>query len=84
MHVDLQFYSSQYESLNQQVRTLRDQVIGLRSVLFAHKDCPNLLDQVGGYDNLNIYLNNADFVISHSAQQQQQQQQHQPNQQQQE
>lgn len=57
MQEELTFYSSSFDSLNQQVSSLREQVITLRSILFSHKECSGLVESMGGYDALASILN---------------------------
>ncbi|KAG7840188.1 hypothetical protein KL942_002987 [Ogataea angusta] len=56
MQQELNFYSAQYDTLTQQVAALQDQVKTLHSILYSHKDCPTLAEQMGGVENTNNVL----------------------------
>ncbi|KAG7754839.1 hypothetical protein KL911_002278 [Ogataea haglerorum] len=56
MQQELNFYSAQYDTLTQQVAALQDQVKTLHSILYGHKDCPSLTEQMGGVENTNNVL----------------------------
>ncbi|KAG7901449.1 hypothetical protein KL935_002515 [Ogataea polymorpha] len=56
MQQELNFYSAQYDTLTQQVAALQDQVKTLHSILYSHKDCPTLTEQMGGVENTNNVL----------------------------
>lgn len=62
MKDELEFYSSEHSTLTNQVNTLREQVITLRTILYAHKECRMLLENVGGYDTLNTILNATNYA----------------------
>lgn len=61
MESELAFYSDGYRDLTAQVSQLRDQVMSLRAILISHKDCPSLLNSLGGYQQLQNVLAQADF-----------------------
>lgn len=63
MEEELAFYSSGYRSLSSQVAQLRDQLVNLRGIIVAHKDCPKLAPTVGGYDELQTVLQDTNFLI---------------------
>ncbi|KAH3667972.1 hypothetical protein OGAPHI_001726 [Ogataea philodendri] len=56
MTEELNFYSSQYEALTQQVSSLQDQVKTLHSIVLTHKDCPSFVEQMGGPETMNNVL----------------------------
>ncbi|KAF8005414.1 hypothetical protein HF325_000871 [Metschnikowia pulcherrima] len=62
MESELAFYSDGYRDLTAQVAQLRDQVMVLRGLVLNHKDCPALLNSVGGYQQLQNILAQAEFV----------------------
>ncbi|QPG73196.1 hypothetical protein FOA43_000503 [Brettanomyces nanus] len=62
MKEELDFYTKQYQSLNSQVSILREHVLTLRTILYAHKACPQLVEQVGGIETLNTLLNGTNYV----------------------
>ncbi|KAJ8146889.1 hypothetical protein OY671_000015 [Metschnikowia pulcherrima] len=62
MESELAFYSDGYRDLTAQVAQLRDQVMALRGLVFNHKDCSALSNSVGGYQQLQNILAQAEFV----------------------
>ncbi|ANZ74370.1 BA75_01373T0 [Komagataella pastoris] len=62
MEEELNFYSQNYNALNFQVNMLREQVLTLRTILYSHHNCPTLIDQLGGVENLNAILNSTQYV----------------------
>lgn len=76
MKEDLKFYSSQYATLTSQLHILSEHVLTFRAILYAHKKCPKLIEQVGGVDALNSLLS-VTYLGNITQQQQQQLQQQQ-------
>jgi len=62
MKEDLQFYTSQYSTLTSHISILREHVLTLRTILYAHKGCQKLIEQVGGVETLNTLLNGTNYV----------------------
>ncbi len=62
MKEDLQFYTSQYSTLTSHISILREHVLTLRTILYAHKGCQKLIEQVGGVETLNALLNGTNYV----------------------
>lgn len=63
MEEELAFYSSGYRNLSSQVTQIRDQLVNLRGILVAHKDCPKLASTVGGFEELQSVLQDTNYVI---------------------
>ncbi|GEQ67067.1 hypothetical protein JCM33374_g730 [Metschnikowia sp. JCM 33374] len=62
MESELAFYSDGYRDLTAQVSQLRNQVMTLRGILINHKDCPALSNSVGGYQQLQSILAQAECL----------------------
>ncbi|ONH71496.1 Transcription factor atf1 [Pichia kudriavzevii] len=62
MKADLDKYRAENEALREQVGTLREHALTLRTILFAHRDCSTLGEQVGGIQSLNTVLNATNYV----------------------
>jgi tryptophanyl-tRNA synthetase len=56
MKIELASTQAENEALQEQVETLREHALTLRTLLYAHRDCPSLLGQVGGPDSLSAVL----------------------------
>lgn len=63
MEEELAFYSAGYRNLSSQVTQIRDQLVNLRGVIVAHKDCPKLAATVGGFEELQSVLQETNYVI---------------------
>lgn len=46
----VELYTSENDALNQQVASLREELVALKTLLIAHKDCPGIpqLETLGG------------------------------------
>ena len=62
MKKELDNYKDENKSLREQVGMLREHALTLRTILFAHRDCSYLVEQVGGLQNLNTVLNATNYV----------------------
>lgn len=40
LQAKVEIFSSENDALNQQVNTLREEILNLKTILIAHKDCP--------------------------------------------
>ncbi|ODV80785.1 uncharacterized protein CANTADRAFT_20349 [Suhomyces tanzawaensis NRRL Y-17324] len=67
MEDELSFYSTGYRELSAQVSQLRDQVITLKGVLVSHKDCSMLAQSVGGFEALNMIIQQANYATQVTA-----------------
>lgn len=67
MEDELAFYSSGYRELLAQVTLLHDQLLQLRNIVLGHKDCPVLVDAVGGFQHLQNLIGQTDFVAQLAA-----------------
>ncbi|KAK6466016.1 bZIP protein [Scheffersomyces coipomensis] len=67
MEDELAFYSTGYRELSLQVNQLRDQVINLKGIIVGHKDCSLLASSVGGINNLNNIIQQANYITQVSA-----------------
>lgn len=63
MEEELAFYSAGYRNLSSQVTQIRDQLVNLRGIIVAHKDCPKLAATVGGFEELQSVLQETNYVI---------------------
>lgn len=62
MEDELAFYSSGYRELSAQVQQLREQLLNVRGVLVGHKECSGLAQSMGGYDQLNNFIRQTEYV----------------------
>lgn len=62
MKYDLEEYKAENKLLRDQVGTLREHALTLRTILYAHRDCSLLIEQVGGIQSLNTILNATNYV----------------------
>lgn len=53
MEEELMFYSSGYRELSVQIGQLRDRLVIAKNLLVGHKDCPMLVQTVGGFQQMN-------------------------------
>lgn len=67
MESELSFYSNGYRELSAQVTQLRDQLLQLRGVLINHRECPALINSVGGYQQIQNILGQTDYVAQVAA-----------------
>lgn len=67
MEDELSFYSTGYRELSAQVTQLRDQLLVMREVVLGHKNCPVLLNSVGGFQQLQNIIGQADYVAQVAA-----------------
>lgn len=68
MEDELNFYSTGYRELSAQVGQLRDQLMKITLVVMGHKECQMLLQQVGGFEQLNQLVRDSQFVSNISNQ----------------
>lgn len=59
MEDELTFYSNGYRESSAQVTQLRAQLLDLRNIIEAHKNCPSLVQYCGGAENLEKILKDA-------------------------
>ena len=62
MKYELEDYKNENKVLREQVGTLREHALTLRTILYAHRDCALLIEQVGGIQSLNTILNATNYV----------------------
>lgn len=62
MEGELAYYSNGFRELSVQVTQLRDQLMAMRAILMNHKDCPALINSVGGVPQLQNILGQSEFV----------------------
>lgn len=62
MEEELSFYSNGYRELSAQINQLRDQLISLKGIIIGHKDCQHFAQSVGGYDQLNHIIQQANYI----------------------
>lgn len=62
MESELAYYSNGFREMSVQVTQLRDQLMAVRNVLMNHKDCPTLVNSVGGFQQLQNILGQSEFV----------------------
>lgn len=62
MKSELDFYSSGYREMSAQVTQLRNQLMQLRGLLLGHRDCPALVNSVGGYQQMQNIISQTDYV----------------------
>lgn len=67
MESELSFYSNGYRELSAQVTQLREQLLQLRGVLINHRECPALINSVGGYQQIQNILGQTDYVAQVAA-----------------
>lgn len=67
MESELSFYSSGYRELSVQVTQLRDQLLQLRGILINHRDCPSLVNLVGGLPQLQNIIGLTDYIAQVAA-----------------
>lgn len=67
MESELSFYSNGYRELSAQVTQLREQLLQVRGILTNHRDCPGLINSVGGYQQMQNVLGQTDFVAQVAA-----------------
>lgn len=71
MEEELSYYSSGYRELSAHVSQLRDQLITLKGIIVGHKDCNMLAQSVGGFEQLNNIIQQANYVTQISCNTQQ-------------
>ncbi|KAK6456146.1 bZIP protein that binds to CRE motifs, interacts with Mig1p [Scheffersomyces xylosifermentans] len=62
MEDELTFYSTGYRELSVQVNQLRDQLVNLKDILGGHKNCSILAQSVGGFEQLNNIIQQAEYI----------------------
>ncbi|OBA23401.1 hypothetical protein METBIDRAFT_9673 [Metschnikowia bicuspidata var. bicuspidata NRRL YB-4993] len=62
MESELAFYSDGYRDLTAQVAQLRGHILMLKGILINHKDCPALLNSLGGYQQLQNIISQSEFL----------------------
>ncbi|GMM32286.1 hypothetical protein DAMA08_050310 [Martiniozyma asiatica (nom. inval.)] len=62
MKKDLSDYKTENESLREQIDQLRDYALTLRTILYAHKDCSSIIEQVGGEQVLSTVFNGTSMM----------------------
>lgn len=67
MESELSFYSSGYRELSVQVTQLRDQLLQLRGILINHRECPSLVNLVGGFPQLQSIIGLTDYIAQVAA-----------------
>lgn len=66
MKEDLKTQETENGVLRQQVDQLRDYALTLRSVMYAHRECRDFVDSVGGMDALNRVLSGGTQLVGES------------------
>ncbi|EGV65579.1 hypothetical protein CANTEDRAFT_133526, partial [Yamadazyma tenuis ATCC 10573] len=64
MEDELKFYAVGYRDLSGQLAAMRDHLHRIRSVFLNHKSCPSLVSQLGGYTEMNHFLDQLDYITS--------------------
>lgn len=62
MKRDLKFYSTEHETLSQQVSTMKQQILTLRSAICSLHDLPEVLERLGGAEVLDSLLRTTDYT----------------------
>ncbi|KAK9477331.1 hypothetical protein V1514DRAFT_334135 [Lipomyces japonicus] len=66
LQAKVEYYGTENDALNAQVTALREQVVNLKALLLAHKDCSATRALPPGQDPINLALSQ-DFVLHSSA-----------------
>lgn len=61
---ELKMYQTGYKELRDQVDSIRDHLLNIRSVIMNHKNCNMLISQLGGYNEMNHFIDQVNFVTS--------------------
>lgn len=69
MEDELAYFLQGHRELSAQVVQLREQILTLRGIIIQHKDCPALLQSVGGPQQLHNILGQTDYVLQMVGQQ---------------
>ena len=67
MESELSYYSNGYRELSAQVTQLREQLLQLKGILINHRDCPGLVNSVGGYQQMQNVLGQTDYIAQVAA-----------------
>ncbi|KAG2732301.1 hypothetical protein G9P44_004718 [Scheffersomyces stipitis] len=66
MEDELAFYSTGYRELSAEVNQLRDSLITLKSIIENHKGCALLAQNVGGFDQIERIIQQANYIAEMS------------------